>query len=92
MYTETAATRRRCTGTTKTGAPYRGWACWGDPRQRCKTHGGTGGAQRPLLLAGAAGADLRDRTGDTAAEVATARAGRGRDLRAALRRIHVICG
>lgn len=47
MYTATAAAKRRCTGTTKAGAPCRAFACWGDAQQRCKTHGGTGGGQPP---------------------------------------------
>lgn len=30
-YTPAAAARRRCTATTKTGAPCRGWATWAPP-------------------------------------------------------------
>jgi hypothetical protein len=41
-YTEAAIALRRCTATTKAGAPCRGWAMWGDPLQRCAQHAGQG--------------------------------------------------
>lgn len=40
MYTEAAAAGRRCTAQTRDAQPCRGWACWGDPHQRCNVHGG----------------------------------------------------
>jgi len=44
MYTDAAAARRRCKGTTKTGRPCRAWAVWGDDKQLCVRHlrGGRG--------------------------------------------------
>ena len=40
MYGEAAVARRRCNGTTRSGAPCRAWARWGDEGQRCVAHGG----------------------------------------------------
>ena len=42
MYGPAAIARRRCTGTTKAGAPCRAWALWDDPEQRCVIHAGRG--------------------------------------------------
>ena len=39
-YTDQARARRRCTATTKAGAPCRAYACWDDPGQRCVNHAG----------------------------------------------------
>jgi len=39
-YSEAAKERRRCTATKTDGTPCRGYAAWGDPRQRCGGHGG----------------------------------------------------
>ncbi len=43
-YSAAAIARRRCTATTRAGAPCRAWACWDDPGQRCVVHAGRGHA------------------------------------------------
>ncbi len=41
-YSETAAARRRCTGSRADGQPCGAWAVWGDARQLCVQHAGRG--------------------------------------------------
>lgn len=39
-YSAKARELRRCRATRKDGKPCQGWACWGDSRQLCRSHGG----------------------------------------------------
>lgn len=48
MYELGAEEIRRCTATCKDGRPCQAWACWGDPAQRCRQHGGRPRHKRPV--------------------------------------------
>ena len=56
-YSDQARARRRCTDTTKAGAPCRAWACWDDARQRCVNHAAR--ATRPASVQPTAGHTVR---------------------------------
>ena len=40
VYTSRAWEHRQCQATRRDGVRCRAWACWGDPQQHCRTHGG----------------------------------------------------
>ena len=62
-HSEKAQQLRRCRATRKDGSPCRGWACWDDPRQLLRSHGGNAQGRRAGSRSGLrqGGKPLQDR-------------------------------